>query len=104
MEGIVREPGDVDMGLILGIGFPAFRGGILRWADALGLSKVLDKLQKYEKLGVRFQPTEQLRQLASAGKGFSASNRLMASYLGHLTFSSMLGAAAGGFAALQLHL
>ena len=31
-EGIVREPGDVDMGLILGIGFPPFRGGILRWA------------------------------------------------------------------------
>ena len=28
-EGIVRDPADVDMGLILGIGFPAFRGGIL---------------------------------------------------------------------------
>ena len=36
MEGIVREPADVDMGLILGIGFPPFRGGILRWADARG--------------------------------------------------------------------
>ena len=36
MEGIVREPGDVDMGLILGIGFPPFRGGLLRWADTLG--------------------------------------------------------------------
>ena len=35
-EGIVREPGDVDMGLILGIGFPPFRGGILRWADTVG--------------------------------------------------------------------
>ncbi len=35
-EGIVREPGDVDMGLILGIGFPPFRGGILRWADCAG--------------------------------------------------------------------
>jgi 3-hydroxyacyl-CoA dehydrogenase/enoyl-CoA hydratase/3-hydroxybutyryl-CoA epimerase/enoyl-CoA isomerase len=69
-EGIVREPGDVDMGLILGIGFPAFRGGILRWADTLGLPKVLDKLQKYEKLGARFQPTEQLRQLSAEKKGF----------------------------------
>ena len=36
-EGIVREPADVDMGLILGIGFPAFRGGLLRWADTEGL-------------------------------------------------------------------
>jgi 3-hydroxyacyl-CoA dehydrogenase/enoyl-CoA hydratase/3-hydroxybutyryl-CoA epimerase/3-hydroxyacyl-CoA dehydrogenase/enoyl-CoA hydratase/3-hydroxybutyryl-CoA epimerase/enoyl-CoA isomerase len=69
-EGIVREPGDVNMGLILGIGFPAFRGGILRWADTLGLAKVLDRVQKYEKLGARFQPTEQMRRLARAGKGF----------------------------------
>ena len=70
MEGIVREPGDVDMGLILGIGFPAQRGGILRWADSLGLAKVLEKLQRYEKLGPRFQATEQLRRLAAEGKGF----------------------------------
>src|SRR5438105_15685856 len=69
-EGIVREPGDVDMGLILGIGFPPYRGGILRWADTLGLPKVLEMLKKYEKLGVRFQPTEQMRRLAAEGKGF----------------------------------
>jgi 3-hydroxyacyl-CoA dehydrogenase/enoyl-CoA hydratase/3-hydroxybutyryl-CoA epimerase/3-hydroxyacyl-CoA dehydrogenase/enoyl-CoA hydratase/3-hydroxybutyryl-CoA epimerase/enoyl-CoA isomerase len=69
-EGIVREPGDVDMGLILGIGFPPFRGGLLRWADGIGLAKVLEKLAKYEKLGPRFQPTEQMRRLAAAGKGF----------------------------------
>jgi 3-hydroxyacyl-CoA dehydrogenase/enoyl-CoA hydratase/3-hydroxybutyryl-CoA epimerase/enoyl-CoA isomerase len=70
MEGIVREPGDVDMGLILGIGFPAFRGGLLRWADSQGLGKVLARLGQYERLGLRIQPTEQMRQLATAGKGF----------------------------------
>jgi 3-hydroxyacyl-CoA dehydrogenase/enoyl-CoA hydratase/3-hydroxybutyryl-CoA epimerase/3-hydroxyacyl-CoA dehydrogenase/enoyl-CoA hydratase/3-hydroxybutyryl-CoA epimerase/enoyl-CoA isomerase len=69
-EGIVREPGDLDMGLILGIGFPAFRGGLLRWADSLGLPAVLDRLRKYESLGSRFAPTEQMRKLAAAGKGF----------------------------------
>ena len=69
-EGIVREPGDVDMGLILGIGFPPFRGGILRWADSLGMVKVLEKLRTYERLGTRFQPTEQMRKLAAEGKGF----------------------------------
>ncbi len=69
-EGIVREPGDVDMGLILGIGFPAFRGGILRWADSLGMAKVLEKLKPYEQLGPRFHPTEQMRKLAAEGKGF----------------------------------
>jgi 3-hydroxyacyl-CoA dehydrogenase/enoyl-CoA hydratase/3-hydroxybutyryl-CoA epimerase/3-hydroxyacyl-CoA dehydrogenase/enoyl-CoA hydratase/3-hydroxybutyryl-CoA epimerase/enoyl-CoA isomerase len=69
-EGIIREPGDVDMGLILGIGFPSFRGGLLRWADEVGLPAVLEKLRKYEPLGPRFQPTEQMRRLAAEGKGF----------------------------------
>jgi 3-hydroxyacyl-CoA dehydrogenase / enoyl-CoA hydratase / 3-hydroxybutyryl-CoA epimerase / enoyl-CoA isomerase len=70
MEGIVRDAGDVDMGLILGIGFPPFRGGILRWADILGLPKVLEKLQKYETLGKRFEPTQQIKELAAKGRSF----------------------------------
>src|SRR5205823_3638608 len=70
MEEIVREPGDVDMGLILGIGFPAFRGGLLRWADSMGLLQVLETLRKYESLGPRFQPTDQMRRLAKSGRGF----------------------------------
>ncbi len=69
-EGIVRDPADVDMGLILGIGFPPFRGGILRWADDLGLPAVVEKLKKYESLGARYRPTEQIRRLAAEGKGF----------------------------------
>jgi 3-hydroxyacyl-CoA dehydrogenase/enoyl-CoA hydratase/3-hydroxybutyryl-CoA epimerase/3-hydroxyacyl-CoA dehydrogenase/enoyl-CoA hydratase/3-hydroxybutyryl-CoA epimerase/enoyl-CoA isomerase len=72
-EGIVRESSDVDMGLILGIGFPAFHGGLLRWADSLGLAKVMEKLNRYKDLGPRFQPTPQIRQLAAAGKGFYSS-------------------------------
>lgn len=69
-EGVVRDPGDLDMGLILGIGFPPFRGGILRWADSLGLGKVLERLKRYENLGARFHPTEQMCKLAAEGKGF----------------------------------
>jgi 3-hydroxyacyl-CoA dehydrogenase/enoyl-CoA hydratase/3-hydroxybutyryl-CoA epimerase/3-hydroxyacyl-CoA dehydrogenase/enoyl-CoA hydratase/3-hydroxybutyryl-CoA epimerase/enoyl-CoA isomerase len=69
-EGVVREPGDVDMGLILGIGFPTFHGGLLRWTDTLGLPAVLKTLKKYEHLGPRFQPTEQMRKLAAEGKGY----------------------------------
>src|SRR5207237_2362983 len=69
-EGIVREPADVDMGLILGIGFPAFRGGLLRWADSEGLPKIVAKLEKYAALGKRFEPTEMLRRMAAEGKTF----------------------------------
>ncbi|TWU14482.1 Fatty acid oxidation complex subunit alpha [Symmachiella macrocystis] len=67
-ENIVREPGDVDMGLILGIGFPAFRGGILRWADSVGADQILKDLEPYTQLGKRFEPTDMLKQLASSGK------------------------------------
>jgi 3-hydroxyacyl-CoA dehydrogenase/enoyl-CoA hydratase/3-hydroxybutyryl-CoA epimerase/3-hydroxyacyl-CoA dehydrogenase/enoyl-CoA hydratase/3-hydroxybutyryl-CoA epimerase/enoyl-CoA isomerase len=69
-EGIVRDPADVDMGLILGIGFPPFRGGLLRWADSVGLPHILSRLEKYTPLGKRFEPTEKLRQLAAQGRGF----------------------------------
>lgn len=69
-EGIVRDPSDVDLGLILGIGFPPQRGGVLRWADSEGLDKIVERLAKYEPSGKRFQATEQMKKLAAAGKGF----------------------------------
>ena len=69
-EGIVREPGDVDMGLILGIGFPPFRGGILRWADTIGAAAIVEKLAKYAPLGKRYEPTESLLKLAKDGGTF----------------------------------
>ncbi len=73
MEGIVRDPADVDMGLILGLGFPPQKGGILHWADRLVLAKVLEKLRTYESLGPRFHPTEQMKRLGAEGRGFYSS-------------------------------
>jgi 3-hydroxyacyl-CoA dehydrogenase/enoyl-CoA hydratase/3-hydroxybutyryl-CoA epimerase/3-hydroxyacyl-CoA dehydrogenase/enoyl-CoA hydratase/3-hydroxybutyryl-CoA epimerase/enoyl-CoA isomerase len=69
-EGIVREPGDVDMGLILGIGFPPFKGGILRWADTVGAAAIVEMLAKYAPLGRRYEPTESLLKLARDGGTF----------------------------------
>lgn len=69
-ENIVREPADVDMGLILGTGFPAFRGGILRWCDQESAAVLLEKCQKYVSLGKRFEPTELLRHQAQTGEQF----------------------------------
>ncbi|MEO2048848.1 MAG: 3-hydroxyacyl-CoA dehydrogenase NAD-binding domain-containing protein [Pirellulales bacterium] len=74
-EEIVREPAHVDMGLILGIGFPPFRGGILRWCDSMGAAEVLKKLEPYIPLGKRFEPTESLTQMASSGGKFFASRK-----------------------------
>jgi 3-hydroxyacyl-CoA dehydrogenase/enoyl-CoA hydratase/3-hydroxybutyryl-CoA epimerase/3-hydroxyacyl-CoA dehydrogenase/enoyl-CoA hydratase/3-hydroxybutyryl-CoA epimerase/enoyl-CoA isomerase len=78
-EKIVREPSDVDMGLILGIGFPPYRGGILRWADAVGAKEILAKLEKYKALGKRFEPTETIRKHAEAGGKFYPLPKLAAS-------------------------
>lgn len=69
-EGIVREPADVDMGLILGIGFPPFRGGILRWADALGADEISRRLEPLQALGKRFEPTETIAKMAKTGEKF----------------------------------
>jgi 3-hydroxyacyl-CoA dehydrogenase/enoyl-CoA hydratase/3-hydroxybutyryl-CoA epimerase/3-hydroxyacyl-CoA dehydrogenase/enoyl-CoA hydratase/3-hydroxybutyryl-CoA epimerase/enoyl-CoA isomerase len=69
-EGIVREPGDADMGLIMGIGFPAFRGGILRWCDSVGAGAILERLSQYAHLGKRFEPTEILQRHARTGEQF----------------------------------
>jgi 3-hydroxyacyl-CoA dehydrogenase/enoyl-CoA hydratase/3-hydroxybutyryl-CoA epimerase/3-hydroxyacyl-CoA dehydrogenase/enoyl-CoA hydratase/3-hydroxybutyryl-CoA epimerase/enoyl-CoA isomerase len=69
-EGIVREPADADMGLILGIGFPPFRGGILRWCDTEGADKIVDRLKRFESLGKRFEPTETLLRHAKTGEKF----------------------------------
>jgi 3-hydroxyacyl-CoA dehydrogenase/enoyl-CoA hydratase/3-hydroxybutyryl-CoA epimerase/enoyl-CoA isomerase len=73
-EGIVREPADVDMGLILGLGFPTFKGGLLRWADTIGLDKITATMAKYAHLGPRFEPTEQMKRLAAEKKEFFGDN------------------------------
>ena len=69
-ENIVENPRDVDLGLILGIGFPPFRGGLLFWADTLGTAEILKKLESYRQLGSRYEPTDRLIELAEAGKTF----------------------------------
>lgn len=69
-EKIVRDPRDVDLGLIFGTGFPPFRGGLLFWADTLGPAKIIEMLKPLEYLGVRAQPTPMLKELAAEGRGF----------------------------------
>jgi hypothetical protein len=69
-ERIVREPMHVDMGLILGIGFPPFRGGLLRWCDNVGAQKLLDRIARYTPLGKRFEPTDEFVAMARRGGRF----------------------------------
>ena len=70
-EGIVSEPKFVDLALMFGTGFPPFRGGILAYADSLGLPQVVEKLNGLkEKYPLRFTPTKQLQEMAEKNMTF----------------------------------
>jgi 3-hydroxyacyl-CoA dehydrogenase/enoyl-CoA hydratase/3-hydroxybutyryl-CoA epimerase/enoyl-CoA isomerase len=69
-EGIVETPAEADMGLIMGIGFPPFRGGALKYADTLGMQNILDKCAKYAHLGKLYEPTASMKQMAAEGKTY----------------------------------
>jgi 3-hydroxyacyl-CoA dehydrogenase/enoyl-CoA hydratase/3-hydroxybutyryl-CoA epimerase/enoyl-CoA isomerase len=69
-EGIVETPTEADMGLVMGIGFPPFRGGALRYCDTLGMKTVLEKAAKYAHLGKLYEPTASMKKMAADGKTF----------------------------------
>ncbi len=69
-DNIVREPSHVDMGLILGIGFPPFRGGLLRWCDTEGAGEILKRAEPFVELGKRFEAPDMLQQMAKTGELF----------------------------------
>jgi 3-hydroxyacyl-CoA dehydrogenase/enoyl-CoA hydratase/3-hydroxybutyryl-CoA epimerase len=70
-EKIVRSAGELDLAMIMGTGFPPFRGGLLRYADSIGLRNVVTRLQELEKKhGPRFAPNAPLRKLADSGSTF----------------------------------
>jgi 3-hydroxyacyl-CoA dehydrogenase/enoyl-CoA hydratase/3-hydroxybutyryl-CoA epimerase/enoyl-CoA isomerase len=58
------------MGLILGIGFPPFRGGALRYIDTVGVAEFVALADKYAELGALYHPTEKLRTMAKNGQKF----------------------------------
>lgn len=71
-DGIVQTAGDVDLGLIFGIGFPPFRGGLLRYADSEGLDKIHDALLKFaESVNKdRYTPNSYLSELVETKTTF----------------------------------
>ena len=67
-EGVVASPAEADMALVYGVGFPAFRGGICRWMDEIGLQEVCDRGDKYAHISELYRPTEKLRAMAAKGE------------------------------------
>jgi 3-hydroxyacyl-CoA dehydrogenase/enoyl-CoA hydratase/3-hydroxybutyryl-CoA epimerase/enoyl-CoA isomerase len=69
-EGIIGSPAEADMGLLYGIGFPPFRGGIFRYLDTMGVANFVELADKYAHLGEMYQVTEKTREMAAAGQSF----------------------------------
>jgi len=71
-EGIAMRPLDVDIVWIYGYGFPVYRGGLMFWADQVGLDKIHAKVKQFhdESGEDEWKPAALLEKLASEGKGF----------------------------------
>lgn len=64
-EGLVEDELDLDLGLVMGIGFPPFTGGITRFATQEGLATIVSKLDELSRsLASRFNPCDGLRRRA----------------------------------------
>lgn len=68
LEEQVCTAADVDLAVIAGLGFPQAKGGILHYADEVGLDKVLSELERFTQLfGERFWPSPLLKRKVAAG-------------------------------------
>lgn len=64
-EGIVQDERDLDLGLVMGIGFPPFTGGITQFARREGLANITAALDELARaMAPRFQPADGLRRRA----------------------------------------
>ena len=69
-EEVVKNPRYLDTAMIMGTGFPAFRGGLLKYADDIGIEQIVKKLQNLSKNSKRFEPAKLLLSMQKSGKKF----------------------------------
>ncbi|MDF3058627.1 MAG: fadB [Rariglobus sp.] len=72
-EDVIASPEDADFGMILGTGWAPFRGGPLRYADSLGASTVVSRLDALARdVAPHFAPCDHLREMARNHRTFYA--------------------------------
>ncbi|MFM0245604.1 fatty acid oxidation complex subunit alpha FadB [Paraburkholderia sediminicola] len=69
-EQVVATPAELDMALMLGLGFPAHAGGALKYADWLGLGHVVQLCDSYANLGAPYAATPRMRAMAGYGERY----------------------------------
>ena len=74
-EQIALKPSDIDVVFTNGYGFPKWRGGPMKYADMIGLDKILKNIQKYSEEDPRFwSPPKLLEDLVKQNKNFDSLN------------------------------
>jgi len=62
-EQIAQRESDIDVAMVLGTGFPDFRGGVLQYAYDIGINEVMRRLERLaERFGERFRPCRLLKK------------------------------------------
>jgi len=75
-EGIALRPLDVDVTFVSGYGFPRHRGGPMKYADMVGLPKILEDIRAFAKEDPLFwKPAPLLEKLVAEGKDFASLNQ-----------------------------
>lgn len=71
-EKIIEKPAYLDMALIMGTGFPPFRGGLLKYADSRGISTVVESLKRFNELNpsARYEPCAKLLSMQKGNETF----------------------------------
>ena len=73
-EGVLRSPGDADVGALLGWGFPAHRGGPIGQIQSVGVAAFVGECDALAaRHGPRFAPPQLLRDMAARGESFYAA-------------------------------
>ena len=71
-EKVVASPEDADYGMILGTGFPVWRGGPLRFAENFGIKKMVGEMENLAPTNEKYGPCNLLREHAQKGTKFYA--------------------------------
>lgn len=75
-EGIAQKPEDIDLVLIHGYAFPRWRGGVMHFADTLGVSEIITRLETYAAQDpLSWSVPDLLRRLQSDGRDFASLNQ-----------------------------
>jgi 3-hydroxyacyl-CoA dehydrogenase len=70
-EGKAYRASDIDVMWLHGFGFPRYRGGLMYWADGIGVREVYNQIAAWhQQFGERWAPSQLLRELAESGTPF----------------------------------